>query len=81
MYPIITVYIVNHNYEKFLYDSINSVLKQTFKKWELIIIDNGSNDNSREVINKYSRLENVKIIFQDNVGLTCQQSSNSILKG
>ena len=69
MYPEVTVYIVNHNYGRFIEDSIKSVLSQTFKDLELIIIDNGSNDNSKEIIKKYSKNRNIKIIFQKNIGL------------
>jgi glycosyltransferase involved in cell wall biosynthesis len=43
--PKISVYITNFNYGKFLKKSINSVLKQSFKDFELIIIDDGSTDN------------------------------------
>jgi len=69
MYPEVTVYIVNHNYGRFIEDSIKSVLGQTFKDLELIIIDNGSNDNSKEIIKKYSKNRSIKIIFQKNIGL------------
>ena len=69
MYPEVTVYIVNHNYGRFIEYSINSVLSQTFKDLELIIIDNGSNDSSKEIIKKYSKNRNIKIIFQKNIGL------------
>ena len=55
MYPLVTVYIVNHNYGRFIEDSIKSVLNQTFKDLELIIIDNGSNDTSKQIIQRYSK--------------------------
>ena len=60
---------MNHNYGRYLEQAINSVLKQTFKDFELIIIDNGSNDSSKEIIKKYSKNKNIKIIFQKNIGL------------
>ena len=60
MYPEVTVYIVNHNYGRFIEDSIKSVLGQTFKDLELIIIDNGSNDNSKEIIKNIQRIEILK---------------------
>ena len=46
MKPLITVYITNHNYQKYISKSITSVLNQNFKNFELIIIDDGSPDNS-----------------------------------
>ncbi len=62
MKPLITIYITNYNYEKFISKSINSVLNQSFKKYELIIIDDGSTDNSIEVIDRYCK-KNKDIIF------------------
>ena len=64
MYPEVTVYIVNHNYGRFIEDSIKSVLGQTFKDLELIIIDNGSTDNSKEIIKKYSKNRSIKKFFR-----------------
>ena len=53
--PIISVYIVNKNYEKYLDQAIKSVLKQSFKLKELIIVDDGSTDKSKEIIKKYKK--------------------------
>ena len=42
-----------HNGEKFLSQAINSVLKQSYKNWELIFWDNCSTDNSANIFNKF----------------------------
>ncbi len=76
--PLITIYITNHNYGKFLNKSINSVLNQTYTNYELIIIDDGSTDTSKKIIEKYKNLRNIKIIFQKNKGLVV--SNNIALK-
>ena len=47
-YPKVTVYITNHNYGRYLEQSIESVLNQSYKNIELIIIDDGSKDGQRE---------------------------------
>ena len=52
---LITVYITNHNYGKYIKQSIDSVFNQTYKNFELIIIDDGSTDNSKNVIEKYKK--------------------------
>ncbi len=49
--------------------SIESVLSQTYKDFELIIIDDGSTDNSREIISRYVEHPDVRAIFQENKGL------------
>ncbi len=53
MNPIVSVIIPTYNREQFLPKAINSVLNQSFKDFELIILDDGSNDNTKELINKY----------------------------
>lgn len=67
--PLVTVYITNHNYADYIDASIKSVLNQTFKRFELIIIDDGSTDNSKQVIDKYKNYENIFIVYQENKGL------------
>ena len=67
--PLVTVYITNHNYGKFLNKAIKSVLNQSLKKFELIIIDDGSTDNSKKIINKYKNNNKIISIFQKNRGL------------
>lgn len=59
--PYITVYLLNKNYAQFIEESIESLLSQTCKDFELLIIDNASCDNSKELLkNKYS---NQNLIF------------------
>jgi CMP-N-acetylneuraminic acid synthetase len=69
MVPAVTVYITNHNYGRFIGQAIESVLKQTLRDFELLIIDDGSTDDSREVIERYAKLPGVYTVFQDNRGL------------
>lgn len=67
--PLITVYITNHNYGTYLKQSIDSVLSQSFQDFELLIIDDGSTDNSKEIIELYSSRPRISIIYQKNKGL------------
>ena len=50
----VSVCIPNYNYGRFIRDAIQSVLDQTYKDFELIIVDNCSTDNSEEVIKSFS---------------------------
>jgi len=67
--PLITVYITNYNYEKYIKQAIESVLNQTFQNFELFIIDDGSTDDSKRIIESYSNHPQINIIYQQNKGL------------
>lgn len=47
-----------HNCEKFITDTIESVIKQTYTEWELLIVDDCSTDNTKKIIKKYSQKDN-----------------------
>ncbi|KVV14127.1 glycosyltransferase family 2 protein [Flavobacterium sp. TMP13] len=49
-HPLVSVICLCYNHEEFVVESLNSVLNQTYKNIELIIIDDNSNDNSKETI-------------------------------
>lgn len=76
--PLVTIYITNYNYQNFLKESIESVLSQTYKNYELIIIDDGSEDKSIDIINKYRRISNIQIVRQKRRGLN--RSNNVAIK-
>lgn len=67
---LVTVYITNYNYGPFIEEAILSVLNQTYENIEIIIIDDGSTDCSREVIEKYINLDKIEVVYQKNKGLT-----------
>ena len=64
-----TVYITNHNYGQYIEQAIESVLDQNFKDYELLIIDDGSNDDSHTIMERYRKHPKVSLIFQENKGL------------
>jgi len=72
--PLVTVYITNYNYGQYLIKAIESVLSQTYDYMELIIIDDGSDDGSRSIIEKYSPRANIFSVFQKNKGLNASNN-------
>ena len=50
MLPLVSIIIPCYNHEKYVADAINSIINQTYKNIELILIDDGSQDNSKNVI-------------------------------
>ena len=67
--PLLTVYITNYNYGRYIKQAIESVLHQSFKDLELLIIDDGSTDNSKEIIESYANHRKINVIYQKNKGL------------
>eukprot|EP01080_Neovahlkampfia_damariscottae_P007012 gene7012-11177_t len=60
--PLISVVIPTYNSMKYLPKAISSVLKQTYKNFELIIVNDCSTDNTKEFLKKYSNHPKIKII-------------------
>jgi glycosyltransferase involved in cell wall biosynthesis len=64
--PLATVVIVNYNYEKFIAAAIDSALEQSYAPLEVIVVDDGSSDGSREIIAGYAN--RIRTVFQSNAG-------------
>lgn len=66
----ISVVMSVYNGERYLPLAIESVLKQTFKDFEFIIVDDGSTDRSLEIIRKYEKNDSrIRVLVQENHGL------------
>lgn len=50
---LVTVYIPCHNYGRYLEQAVDSVLRQTYTQWEMILIDDGSQDDSAQIMARY----------------------------
>jgi len=62
----ISIIITNYNYEKYIAEAIESAINQDYKNKEIIVVDDGSTDNSRDIIERYRN--KIKIIYQKNQG-------------
>src|SRR5947207_15525858 len=61
-----SVIINNYNYGRFLREAIDSALNQTYKNIEVIVVDDGSTDGSREIIESYEN--RIRPLFKKNGG-------------
>lgn len=69
MTPFFSIIMPVYNSEKYLKPSLDSILKQTFENFELIIINDGSTDNSINILNQYKASDSrLKVITQENSG-------------
>ena len=60
---LITIYITNFNYSNYIDKAIKSALGQTYKNFEIIIVDDNSKDNSKQVLKKYEHNKKISIIY------------------
>ena len=79
MKPFFSIVMATYNRAYCIENAINSVLKQNFKDWELIIVDDGSTDNTQEVIKKYLNNKRIKYIkLKKNSGVNVARNKGYI---
>lgn len=78
---LVSIYIYCHNYDKYLSKSIESVINQTYKNWELILINDASTDKTLSIFKKYQKKlkKKIKLINQQTF-LGLQKSANQALR-
>src|SRR5438045_4179514 len=74
--PLVTFVTVNYNYANYLGEAIESALNQSYGNIEVVVVDDGSTDNSREVIESYGN--RIISLYQHNQGQAA--GSNAALK-
>ncbi|HCB30645.1 MAG TPA: family 2 glycosyl transferase [Acinetobacter lwoffii] len=64
--PLVSIVIPMYNRAHTISDAVNSVLAQTYNNYEIILVDDGSTDNTKEIISKYG--DGVVYVYQENSG-------------
>jgi|GEM_PF-128041 len=72
---LVSVVMPIYNAEKYLSQAIESVLNQTLKDWELILVDDGSTDKSPEICERYAENDSrIRVIHQSNGGISAARN-------
>lgn len=78
--PLITIVIPTYNNGHLIGRAIDSIIYQTYKNWELVIIDNFSTDNTRTLVEEYSKKNNIKFFQINNGGIIAKSRNFGIQK-
>ena len=74
--PLVSIIVPVYNVEKYLARCLDSLINQTFKDIEIICVNDGSPDNSLNILENYSKKdERIKIISQENKGLSAARNT------
>ncbi len=72
----VSVIVPVYNVEKYLSDCIDSIIAQTYKNLEIILVDDGSTDNSPRICDEYARKDDrIKVIHKENCGVSHARNS------
>ena len=72
----ISIIVPVYNVEQYLENCIESILNQTFKDFELILVDDGSTDNSGKICDIYKKKDSrIKVIHKNNGGLSSARNA------
>lgn len=70
--PLVSVIIPNYNYGNYIQESIESVINQNYQNVEIIVVDDGSTDNSVSIIKKFAK--SLTLIQQENSGVSAARN-------
>lgn len=74
--PVLSIVVAVYNGEKFLPHFFDSLIAQKLENWELIIVNDGSKDDSESVIRQYEdKFENIKVLAQENQGVSVARNT------
>ncbi|MDY6902826.1 MAG: glycosyltransferase family A protein [Cyanobacteriota bacterium] len=72
----VTIVLPAYNASEYLAETLNSVLNQTYKDFELLVIDDGSTDNTRDIVRDFCQQDSrIRLISQENQGVSVARNS------
>ena len=71
----VSVIIPNFNYARYIAGAVESVLTQTYPEIEVIVVDDGSTDTSRDILMNYG--DSIKAVFQQNQGVSAARNNGA----
>ena len=74
MKPIVSIIVPVYNAEKYVGKCIDSVIQQSYDKWELLLIDDGSADSSAGICKSYLSDNRIHYLFQENKGVSAARN-------
>ena len=77
---LVSIIMPAYNAEKFIKDSIESVLSQSYKEWELLVVDDCSSDNTGSIVNDYCDIDKRVKFFSNEKNSGPAQTRNNALK-
>ncbi|MGA2099310.1 MAG: glycosyltransferase family A protein [Candidatus Acidiferrum sp.] len=75
--PRVSAIIPAYNAARFLPTSIESVIRQTYDQWEIVVVDDGSTDDTREVVSSYAHQlgDKLRYVYQPNAGVPAARNT------
>lgn len=78
--PLVSVIMPSYNAEKYIKEAIESVIAQTYKNWELFVIDDGSTDRTAEIARSYAEKDSRIILHRNSHNMGTAKTRNTGIK-
>lgn len=81
--PLVTIVVPVYNGEQYISECINSIINQDYTNLEIIVIDDGSQDGSKSILEDFARKDDrIRVIIQENAGVSvARNAALDIMKG
>ena len=80
MEPLVSILVPAYNSQRWLADTLNSALEQTWPKKEIIVVDDGSTDRTLHIAKQFAS-KNVQVVPQPNQGASVRNTAFSLCQG